>query len=497
MPVLRAQRVSCSFADRQLFSEVTFQLGAGWSGLVGPNGAGKTTLLELLAGLRAPDEGVVQAGCAQVVLCRQEVETLEADVCAFAEDAQGSAHRLRAQLQLDEAELGRWPTLSPGERKRWQIGAALWAEPGVLLLDEPTNHLDPQARQWLLGALQRFRGVGVVVSHDRALLDALTTHTLRLRDGGLEVRPLPWSRARAEWEAEAIQVRAQQTQARRTLERELRSLEATKQRHASASAGRSTAVRMRNQHDSDARTLGAAFRAEMAERSHSAALRRTEARATKTREALESIEVREDLGGALFVRDEPCPRAVVLSASGEVPRADGAPLLHDVSLQLRRGAHVHVQGPNGAGKSTLLAALLVRAQLHEERVLLLPQELTRLEMEADLERLHALPRDERGRVLQMVAALGADPEAVLQTAQPSPGEARKLRLALGLGRSVWLAVLDEPTNHLDLPSIERLEVTLAAFPGALLLVSHDDALAARVCTERWRVEHGQVTLSAP
>ena len=79
--------------------------------------------------------------------------------------------------------LERWSTLSPGERKRWQIGAALAREPDVLLLDEPTNHLDAEAREWLVSALRRFRGVGVLVSHDRELLEALTTSTLRVHAG--------------------------------------------------------------------------------------------------------------------------------------------------------------------------------------------------------------------------------------------------------------------------------------------------------------------------
>jgi len=96
-------------------------------------------------------------------------------------------------------------------------------------------------------------------------------------------------------------------------------------------------------------------------------------------------------------------------------------------------------------------------------------------------------------VLSLVAALGVDPDQLLASAQPSPGEARKLRIALGLGQYAWALVLDEPTNHLDLPSVERLEAALVAYPGALVLVTHDDALAARLTTERWSVGLGRVT----
>ena len=94
--------------------------------------------------------------------------------------------------------------------------------------------------------------------------------------------------------------------------------------------------------------------------------------------------------------------------------------------------------------------------------------------------------------VQVAAALGVDPAVAVASKAPSPGEARKLEIALGLARRVWLCVLDEPTNHLDLPSIERLEAALAAYPGALVLATHDGPLAER-CTERcWRFAGGRI-----
>jgi ATPase subunit of ABC transporter with duplicated ATPase domains len=86
--------------------------------------------------------------------------------------------------------------MSPGERKRWQIAAALAREPDVLLLDEPSNHLDARAREWLVHALSRFAGVGVVVSHDRELLDRLTSSTIELRAGDVRVQRGGYTRAR-------------------------------------------------------------------------------------------------------------------------------------------------------------------------------------------------------------------------------------------------------------------------------------------------------------
>jgi ATPase subunit of ABC transporter with duplicated ATPase domains len=98
-------------------------------------------------------------------------------------------------------------------------------------------------------------------------------------------------------------------------------------------------------------------------------------------------------------------------------------------------------------------------------------------------------------VLSLVAALGSEPARLLASADPSPGEARKLCLALGMGRHAWALVLDEPTNHLDLPTVERLEAALAAYRGALLLVTHDARLGERLTTTRWEVGNGTVRVT--
>src|SRR5262249_1679589 len=110
--------------------------------------------------------------------------------------------------------------------------------------------------------------------------------------------------------------------------------------------------------------------------------------------------------------------------------------------------------------------------------------------------VRALAPERRARVLTILAGLGVDPERLLASRRPSPGEARKLWLAQGLARQVWAVVLDEPTNHLDLPSIERLEETLAAYAGALVLIAHDDRLARRVTSTRWAIEAGRVEIAS-
>jgi ATPase subunit of ABC transporter with duplicated ATPase domains len=477
-PFLRAQGLGFAYpSSAPLLEDLTFHLTPGWTGLVGANGAGKTTLLRLIRGeLRATSGHLKVEG--RVTWCPQRVEALDADLQTFAWAADGLARKLQGRLRLEPIELERWPTLSPGERKRWQLAAALWTEPEVLLLDEPGNHLDVEGLGLLRAALRDYRGVGVIVSHDRALLDEVTKATLRLVDGTARLWPQPFSQARAAWHEEEESARTAQRETRRQLQKEERKLDAKRRTLASSEAQRSTGQRMKHRNDSDARTLGANFRAEMAEMAHAATLRRVERKAGVVREQLEAIHVRDEAGQALFLKYEPSPKKTLVQFSGDVVLPDGTVLVKDMALQVSRGEHVWLQGPNGRGKSTLLRAVAPPG----ERVLWLPQELSLDETRADLEVVKELPPEERGRVLQLVHALGVEPDQLLSSVAPSPGEGRKLRLALGLGRHAWLAILDEPTNHLDLPAIERLEAALRDFPGALLLVTHDAQLGAAVCS---------------
>jgi ATPase subunit of ABC transporter with duplicated ATPase domains len=187
---VRISGLSFSYTDSvPILTGVTFTLATGWTGVVGPNGAGKTTLLRLIAGEVEPTAGHVNFDPPRGVIraCAQTVETMTPEIASFARATDGVARRIHGELRLDAAALARWPTLSPGERKRWQVGAALGAEPAVLMLDEPTDHLDIEARELLIAGLERFRGVGIMVSHDRALLDRISSYTVRVHDGAARI----------------------------------------------------------------------------------------------------------------------------------------------------------------------------------------------------------------------------------------------------------------------------------------------------------------------
>src|SRR5579864_3636827 len=214
---VRVAHLSFSFSDSfAIIRDANFQMTRGWTGIVGPNGAGKTTLMRLIAGELAPSSRSVHFdGTGSAILLRQTAEDLTSDIERFAASLDGDACRLFGELALKPEEIPRWLTLSPGERKRWQVGAALWSDPDVLMLDEPTDHLDTEARDFLIAGLRRFRGIGIVVSHDRAMLDALSSYTVRVDRGAARLWRGPYTEAKRSWEAEEREYQAEHDRLKR------------------------------------------------------------------------------------------------------------------------------------------------------------------------------------------------------------------------------------------------------------------------------------------
>jgi len=488
MSAVHFNHVSFSYSSAvPIIEDASFDLGPGWTGLVGANGVGKSTLLHLITGDHPPDIGSVSVEPPGLppVLCEQRVDNLTSDIESFAWDWDRDTVRMRASLKLDPEHLRRWVTLSPGERKRWQIGAALVGAPDVLLLDEPTNHLDSEARDLLVTALMAYKGCGVVVSHDRQLLAQLTMRTLRIADGRATLWGGSYDFAHTAWEAARHEVIEEYSRLKREQAKASKRLGDQRRKAEQKDAERLRIKQNAGKHDLDARGAIATGRHAMGQRAGSREREATRSKLEAITERVDATSIQKNRGGAVSFDFAPANKEFLLRYDDSV--IVGGRVLFDANVAVRRTDRIRISGANGAGKTSLLRHLVDAAVIPNDKVLYLDQETTAMDARTFLELVRALPDDDKGRVMSLVALLGADPGALLQSDQPSPGEARKVALALGLGTPKWLLVLDEPTNHLDLPSIERLEQALLGYEGALLLITHDDALAQKVTDTTWEI----------
>lgn len=498
-------------------SNITATFPSGWTGLIGDNGCGKTTLALVAAGLLTPDTGTVTPRLFGG-LCSQDTAVAPAELFDFASDWGREAQEARRLLGIDDGWLWEYDRLSGGQKKRVQIACALWKCPDLLILDEPTNNLDAPTRAIVGKALTEFKGVGMLISHDRDLLDGLVGQCLVFENGGAVMRPGGYSKAIGQAVAERVSRQRERQRARQEAVRIQKEAQ-RRAEEAARSKGRLSAKGLAKG-DSDARErLGRAkvsSKDSIAGRA-SATMDRRANRAVQ-RVAETSVEKRYDTkmaavgqpsrakwvlhaeAGVLgFADSEPGDPAVVFESDVTGLSGFEASTVKTLSVEPRcfslvipqlwvgPSDHVGLAGQNGSGKSTLLRHLL-KTVPPTVRCAYMGQSVGPRQREEALARLRQLSAVDAGRVLSLVARLNSDPDRLMDGDDTSPGEMRKLILAEQLLQEPHLLVLDEPTNHLDVGSIEALQAMLGEFPGALLLVTHDRCLMEAVCPVQWSIE---------
>jgi macrolide transport system ATP-binding/permease protein len=472
----------------ELFAALNVQFHEGWTGIVGANGSGKSTLLQLAAGMLQPTAGSIHRSGA-VVYCPQRTDEPPEGLGEFLKADDPSARELQGRLEIRQDYLPRWSTLSHGERKRAQIAAALWRRPAVLAVDEPSNHIDLAAKELLVQRLRAFDGVGLLVSHDRDMLDSLCNSCLFIDPPTIAIRPGNYTSAAAQHEADIRRLRDLRDQAGRQV-RQLRQ-EMAKRRQSAAKEHKVRSKRGLAIKDHDSREK--INRARVADSKSGAGLRQLKGRMQQAWDKLSALTAKNESPTGIFLPQDTSRRDFLFRiASGTLAlgrnERGSDRMLEFADLSMAPADRIALTGPNGAGKSTLIAHILGRLALPPDKVLYMPQEIPADQAAAILDQARRLEHERLGWAMNIISRLGSDPQRVLATESPSPGEIRKLMLAMGISSNVHMIIMDEPTNHLDLPSIRCLEEALEPCPMGLLLVSHDMTFLRKLTTVRWDIQ---------
>jgi ATP-binding cassette subfamily F protein uup len=462
------QKVTLQGTDRALLENLDLTISSrDRIGVVGINGVGKTTLLKIIAGDLVPDSGDIRRGRDVRVSFLEQVPTLPSGTVR---EAVGSGWQIDAaldRLAMLSAVDTATNQLSVGQLKRVALARIFANLNDVLILDEPTNHLDLNAIQWLEQQIMNFRGAVILVSHDRFLLDQVTTRMVEIDRGKTFIHAGGYSRlleAQAEREEQAASVE----QVRRNL----------------------------------ARTELAWLR------------RGVKARSTKPQARIDAAkrllagrpEAAARLGALELGTDTPRLGTMVIKAHHVAFSYDDEhQILHDVNVELGPGDRVGIVGPNGSGKSTFVNLLAQVIEPSKGTVKRGPTVVSSyLEQggggfneQATIQELVAGPQGVPGSpadvaLMRRFWFTGALPGT--KAKDLSGGERRRLQLLLALSARPNVLFLDEPTNDLDLETIRLIEGFLSQWPGTLVVVSHDRTFLSRT-TDRLLEVHENGTMS--
>ncbi|WP_028062530.1 ABC-F family ATP-binding cassette domain-containing protein [Solirubrobacter soli] len=510
MAVVIASDLAKDMAGEPLLRGVSFKLERrDRMTLSGRNGSGKTTLLRMLSGEAGVDGGelvfakdvkvslhdqrpprdrdltlrdYVLSGCKELLALESELARLEAAMAEGAlDDATFGAYGT-AQAKLEHAGGYNWresvnstlhglgfrdehldrslETFSGGELTRASLARALAGDPDLLLLDEPTNHLDIASLEWLETHLQSLDAAIVLVAHDRWFLEAVGTSVLELEGGRAKFFKGTWHAWRAEKAQRELalgrMIEKQQT--------EIAKLERFVDRFRAGTRARQASSRQ------------------------------------KKLDKIDRLTTDPKNGKALGFAFKPPERSgrVIFEVEDGLLKIGDRTLLQDAEMWLERGEHVSLVGANGSGKTTLITALTGGREFdggklrtgHNVKLGLLSQHTeemfgTGTVVEACQRATKLTPNNARSLLGQF---LFSGEEAEKPVDGLSGGERQRLSLAILVHSGANVLILDEPTNHLDVESREALESALQAFPGSLLLISHDRALLDAVGTRTVALE---------
>lgn len=464
--MLSVEHLSIEYSSRPILDDITFLINPrDRVALVGKNGAGKTTLLRLLAGIETPTSGRISkmgdltVGYLPQVMMHVDGKTLRQDVLSIMkkEDEGATGENARFIAEMDRTIIGLGferkdfdrpcSEFSGGWRMRIELAKILLQHPDILLLDEPTNHLDIESIQWLEEFLKANSSALVLVSHDRAFLDNVTTRTIEITLGRIYDYNAPYSQFKIlRQERHEQQVRAYLNQQKMIQETE-----------------------------------------EFIERFRYKATKAVQVQSRiKQLEKLERLEVDIEDQSRLSLRFPPAPRSGDFPVIIEDLRKDFGDhtVFQDATFTIRRGEKVAFVGKNGEGKTTLVRCIMGQLDYmgnlkigHNVKIGYFAQNQAAL-LDGELTVFQTIDNvavgDIRTQIRNILGAFMFGGEASEKKVKVlSGGERSRLAMIRLLLEPCNLLILDEPTNHLDMQSKDVLKAALKDFNGTVICVSHD------------------------
>lgn len=472
-------------SNKTLFDKISLKVDTGWSCIVGPNGCGKTTLLKLLCGLLQPDSGNLGI-LGKAYYSEQRTDFKPKELDSFFNSTEKSAYKIKELLQIEDNWQFMWNNLSHGERKRCQIAVALFEEPTILAIDEPSNHLDNKSKKILLNSLKSFRGIGLLVSHDRELMDNLCNRTIFINPPNIVIRKCNYTTAVSEIELENKSRADEYISAKREIKKLKKKVEVQKQKNnRSAKMGSKRNISPK---DHDAKSKMDLARLTGKDGIEGRKYKKMQNQLTAANNHKNSIDYRKKTELGISFNTEKNARFFPITIPSSEIKLGEEKILKFPELTIQQGDKIGIIGDNGSGKSTFVNYFFDTVNIKSDMVIYIPQEITIEQSQLTLERIKNYKNVEKGQIMTIISRLGSDPKHLLETVLPTPGEVRKIILAEGIMSNPGIIIMDEPTNHMDLPSVECIEDALNECPCSQLLVSHDIQFLKNTASYYWSFE---------
>ena len=471
-PMLQIESVYKHFATKVLLDDASAHLRPETRvGLVGPNGVGKTTLFKMILGQESPDKGTIRTRPRlRIGYLPQELETISGktvlDAAHRDQYPEYEAKRILSGLGFSESDFGRpVENLSGGYRMRVALAHLLLSNPDVLMLDEPTNHLDKPTQRWFEEFLLNSKLTLLVISHDTAFLDRITTHIWEIRDKTIQEFRGNYSKFKELRAARDAQLKAAANRQAKEVARVQKFIDRFRYQ-----ANKASQVQSR----------------------------------IKQLEKVKRIELQRDAKRVRFKFPLPSTSGRhVLELTGVAKSYGEKVVYQSLDFSVERGQRIALVGENGAGKSTLLKMLAgvlpfekgKRTVGHGVTLHYFAQhQAETLNPEHTvLESLSEVSKQSEMNFLRGLAGafLFSGPDQKKPIKALSGGERNRVALARMLVEPANTLLLDEPTNHLDPASVDVLTDALTDFPGTIIFISHDPTFLTRIATRVVEIEDGQ------